>query len=132
MKANRGRGEDIEITKDLLLQDENQIAEWKLVIIYVKTRYGAEKVLDISQLSKAGIFREQQRNCETLRGAFKDAEREEWVSKFVDTQFNIDNLKTVQIKCVNIVLIGVIDTGTQIKIALEDLVTDTPYNGERK
>ncbi|GIX89435.1 retrovirus-related Pol polyprotein from transposon opus [Caerostris extrusa] len=53
-------------------------------------------------------------------------------SKFVDTQFKVAHLKITQVKCGNVVLNGVIDTGTQISIVRENLVADTPYDGERK
>ncbi|XP_042905941.2 uncharacterized protein [Parasteatoda tepidariorum] len=54
------------------------------------------------------------------------------VSKSVDISGNIDDLKLVRVKCGNVVLNGIVDTGAQISVVREKLVADIPCEGESK
>ncbi|GFX22794.1 retrovirus-related Pol polyprotein from transposon opus [Trichonephila clavipes] len=45
---------------------------------------------------------------------------------------NIDRLKTLKVKCLNVVLDGTVDSGTQISVVRTDLVKDIESTGEGK
>ncbi|KFM68825.1 hypothetical protein X975_06062, partial [Stegodyphus mimosarum] len=54
------------------------------------------------------------------------------VSKSVDVSSNIDDLKLVKVKCGDVVLNGIVDTGAQISVVRENLVDGIPCEDESK
>lgn len=53
------------------------------------------------------------------------------VSKSLDVYNDVDDLKILKIKCGNVILNGIIDTGAQISVVRDDLVADMPYEEGR-
>ncbi|GIY11995.1 reverse transcriptase [Caerostris darwini] len=86
----------------------------------------------LRSLKKEPLFPSQTISKANQKHRNKYSDEPTLTSKFVDTQFKVAHLKITQVKCGNVVLNGVIDTGTQISIVRENLVADTPYDGERK
>jgi hypothetical protein len=54
------------------------------------------------------------------------------ISQPANLQNNVEELKTVSIKCGSRILEGIIDSGAQISVVREDLVVDTDFEGEGK
>lgn len=65
--------------ENLCLREENEVTESELIISCIKQQSMSED-LNVGQLSDTSMYRQQQKNCESLHKAFKDAKKgKKWI-----------------------------------------------------